>query len=47
MPGVVAPSPLVMLSARALADAISARQVSCVEVMSAYLDHIQRINPFQ
>jgi amidase len=34
-----------MLGAIALADAIRARQVSCVEVMSAYLDHIQRINP--
>src|SRR5262249_49636367 len=45
VPGVVAPSPLVMLSARALADAIRARQVSCVEVMTAYLDHIERINP--
>ena len=34
-----------MLSATALADAIRARQLSCVEVMSAYLDHIERINP--
>jgi amidase len=38
-------SSLVMMSARALADAIRARQVSCVEVMTAYLDHIERINP--
>ncbi len=38
-------SALVMMSARALADAIRARQVSCVEVMTAYLDHIERINP--
>src|SRR5882757_3577275 len=45
VPGAVAPSRLVMLSARALADAIRAREVSCVEVMSAYLDHIERINP--
>ena len=35
----------VMMSARALAHAIRARQVSCVEVMIAYLDHIERINP--
>jgi amidase len=34
-----------MMSARALADAIRARQVSCIEVMGAYLDHIERINP--
>src|SRR5882724_2442556 len=45
VPGAVAPSHLVMLSAMALADAIRARQVSCVEVISAYLDHIERINP--
>jgi amidase len=38
-------SSLVMMSARALADAIRARQVSCVEVMTAYLEHIERINP--
>src|SRR5262249_58456371 len=36
---------LVMMDARPLAAAIRARQVSCVEVMSAYLDHIERINP--
>src|SRR5215467_9447070 len=34
-----------MMDARALAAAIHARQVSCVEVMTAYLDHIERINP--
>jgi amidase len=34
-----------MMDARALADAIRSRQVSCVEVMSDYLDHIERINP--
>src|SRR5436853_1666456 len=33
------------MDARALATAIRARQVSCVEVMSAYLDHIERVNP--
>ena len=38
-------SSLVMMDARSLAAAIRARQVSCVEVMSAYLDHIERINP--
>src|SRR5947199_4171283 len=36
---------LVMMDARALASAIRAREVSCVEVMTAYLDHIERINP--
>ena len=36
---------LVMMDARALANAIRARQVSCVEVMTAYLDQIERINP--
>src|SRR5258705_136010 len=45
VPDAVIPSPLLMLSARALADGIRARQVSCVEVMNAYLDHIERINP--
>ncbi len=39
------PSGIVMMDAVALADAIRARQVSCVEVMSAYLDHIDKINP--
>ena len=29
----------------ALAGAISAKKVSCVEVMTAYLDHIGRVNP--
>src|SRR5258705_2427589 len=45
VPDAVIPSPLLMLSARALADGIRARKVSCVEVMNAYLDHIERINP--
>src|SRR3981081_2164957 len=31
--------------ARAMRDAIHARAVSCVEVMTAYLDHIERLNP--
>lgn len=34
-----------MMDAITLADAIRARQVSCVEVMTAYLDHIDKINP--
>src|SRR5262245_2123579 len=44
-PAAVKSSSLVMMSALGLAEAIRARQLSCVEVMSAYLDHIQRINP--
>jgi amidase len=39
------PSDIVMLDAVALADAVRARRVSCVEVMTAYLDHIERLNP--
>ena len=39
------PSSIVMMDAVTLADAIGARQVSCVEVMTAYLDHIDKINP--
>jgi len=38
-------SNLVMLDAAALTDAIASRRVSCVEVMTAYLDHIDRLNP--
>jgi amidase len=34
-----------MMDAVRLADAIRLRQVSCVEVMTAYLDHIDKINP--
>jgi amidase len=34
-----------MMSAAALADVIRARQASCVEVMTEYLDHIDRFNP--
>jgi amidase len=43
-----APTPasdIVMMDATALSDAIRARHVSCVEVMTAYLDHIDTINP--
>jgi amidase len=38
-------SDIVMMDAIALAGAIRSRQVSCVEVMTAYLDHIEKINP--
>src|SRR3954470_22641628 len=36
---------IVRLDACALSDAIRARKVSCVEVMGAYLDQIERFNP--
>lgn len=36
---------IVAMDARALSDAIRAKRVSCVEVMTAYLDHIDRVNP--
>jgi amidase len=36
---------VVMLDGTALSDAIRTRQVSCVEVMNAYLDQIARLNP--
>ena len=39
------PSDIVMLDGFALARHIAARQLSCVEVMTAYLDHIERLNP--
>ena len=39
------PSDIVMMDARELAGAIAARQVSCAEVMAAYLDHIGKLNP--
>jgi amidase len=38
-------SEIVMMNAIELADAIRSRRVSCAEVMAAYLDHIERINP--
>lgn len=44
-PAQAQPTSLVMMDARALAEAIRAREVSCVEVMTAYLDHIERLNP--
>ncbi|MGO9450474.1 MAG: amidase [Candidatus Binataceae bacterium] len=39
------PSEIVMMDAVALAAAIKSKQVSCVEVMDAYLAHIDRLNP--
>jgi amidase len=36
---------IVMMDAGTLAEAIRARRVSCVEVMDAYLDHIDALNP--
>lgn len=39
------PSGIVHLDAAALSEAIRRREVSCVEVMSAYLDHIEELNP--
>lgn len=36
---------LVMMDATGLANAIHTRQASCVEVMTAYLDHIEKLNP--
>jgi amidase len=41
----IRPSELVMMDAVGLAAAIRSRQVSCVEVMTAYLDHIEKLNP--
>lgn len=38
-------SDIVDLDATALSQAIQAKQVSCVEVMNAYLDHIATLNP--
>ena len=36
---------IVNLDAVALSRAIKSKQVSCVEVMNAYLDRIERLNP--
>ena len=38
-------SDIVMMDARTLAAAIRTRKLSAVEVMGAYLDHIEAINP--
>src|SRR5258708_11063664 len=40
-----APPEIVMLDGIALASAIRSRRSSCVEVMTAYLDHIDHCNP--
>ena len=39
------PSDIVMMDAVALSRAIHSKQVSCADVMSAYLDHIDALNP--
>ena len=41
----MATSEIVTMDALALSGAIRAKKVSCVEVMNAYLEHIERINP--
>ena len=38
-------SELVMMDALDLSNAIKSKQASCREVMAAYLDHIERLNP--
>src|SRR5580704_4478346 len=40
-----AASDIVMMDAVALAGSVRTRQVSCADVMTAYLDHIERLNP--
>jgi amidase len=44
-PAAAAVSGIVAMDARSLSAAIAARKVSCVEVMTAYLDHIAVFNP--
>src|SRR3954463_3010717 len=39
------PSDIVMMDALALSRAIQSKQLSCVEVMNAYLDHVDTLNP--
>jgi amidase len=39
------PSSIVMMDAVALGSALHSREVSCVEAMTAFLDHIERLNP--
>ncbi len=36
-------SDIVLMEAHALSKAIATRKISCVEVMGAYLDHIERL----
>jgi amidase len=43
--GASRPSDIVMMDGVTLANAIRSRQVSCLEVMTAYLDHIEKMNP--
>ncbi len=38
-------SPIAMMDGLELSQAIRLRRISCVEVMTAYLDHIERLNP--
>jgi amidase len=38
-------SDIVMADAVTLSDAIRSRQISCAEVMTAYLDHVEKLNP--
>jgi amidase len=45
VPAAVRPSDIVMMDGVTLASTIRARQASCVEVMTAYFDHIEKINP--
>lgn len=44
-PAAEPPPELVLLDARTLSESIRTGRVSCVEVMTAYLDHIERVNP--
>jgi hypothetical protein len=39
-----APSDIVMMDAACLESVIHTRKASCVEIMSAYLDHIEKLN---
>ncbi len=39
------PSEIVMMDAISLQNAIQSRRISCVEVMAAYLNHIEKVNP--
>jgi amidase len=39
------PSDIAMMDAVTLASTIRSRQASCVDVMTAYLDHIEKLNP--
>ena len=39
------PVDIVMMDAASLESTVRSRRVSCVEVMNAYLDHIENLNP--